>query len=171
MCLLALARPRLRPPCFVPPPPAPIETAGEFDVEEARLWGGNRSAALWAHRQTPANPTGDPYALVDLNNSIVNRLDAALVYAAAHATAGSGRWTEFRVAGSAVAVATAASATPPTPPTPPSGQTIAWAKVVLSGWSRGSAYVTSLQCSLFVSTGLPPLPLFYPARTVIHQLC
>ena len=32
------------------------------------------------------------------------------------------------------------------------------------------AYVTRLQYILFVSTGLPPRSLFYPARTVMHHL-
>lgn len=99
----------------------------EYNVEQARLWGGNLSAALWARRLTPCNPKGNPYSLVNATNSIMNRLDKALRFAADHYSAGSGKWARFL------------ATTPPSNATT-TGSTIAWSKVVLSGWSRGSAY-------------------------------
>ena len=98
----------------------------EYNVEQARLWGGNLSAALWAHRLTPSNPKGNPYSLVNATNSIMNRLDKALRFAADHGTAGSDKWARFLAAKPSNATSR--------------GSTIAWSKVVLSGWSRGSAY-------------------------------
>ena len=138
----------------------------EFDVEEARLFGGNRSAALWAHRLT------NPYALVNTSNSIMHRLESLLEYSTTHRAAGSAAWSAFLVnhhrreaapstgsdpgsgsgpgtgtgsgtgSGSGGGGGSGSKATAALLPNgePPSGSNIAWAKIVLSGWSRGSAY-------------------------------
>ena len=100
----------------------------EFNVEQERLWGGNLSAVLWQHRLTPANPTGNAYSLVNASNSIMNRLDKALRYAASHVSAGSSNWVDFLVPGASGGGVHS------------DGKTITWSKIVLSGWSRGSAY-------------------------------
>lgn len=99
-------------------------------MEEARLFGGNRSAALWAHRLT------NNYSLVDVNNSIMHRLSRLLIYAGNKAVGGSGGWARFlhrNLTTPGVANRTAEAPAP-------SGEDIQWEKVVLSGWSRGSAY-------------------------------
>ena len=100
----------------------------EFDVEEERLFGGNRSAALWKNR-------AKPWQLVDVPNSIMSRLELLLRFAADRNLTGSAGWGEFLAseAGPGQPETAAAAAAP-------SGQAIAWSKVVLSGWSRGSAY-------------------------------
>ena len=106
----------------------------EYNVEQARLWGGNLSAALWARRQTPNNPKGNPYSLVNATNSIMNRLDKALRFAAQHNIAGSDKWANF------LAAAKPTSSKSTSGNSSSCGATIAWSKLVLSGWSRGSAY-------------------------------
>ena len=115
----------------------------EFNIEQERLFGGNQSAVLWsvAHRNPP-----NAYALVNETNSITNRLDKALRYATAHSSAGSPRWSSFLVpsrdggSGEPAASEPDSTAAVPTAAAPSNGTTIAWSKLVLSGWSRGSAY-------------------------------
>lgn len=104
----------------------------EFDVEEERLFGGNRSAALWKHRDAQ-------WQLVDVPNSIMARVELLLRYAAAHQLTGSTGWATFLSDGHG------AGHPPPRDADrhakqAPSGHAIEWSKIVLSGWSRGSAY-------------------------------
>ena len=104
----------------------------EFDVEEARLFGGNRSAALWRSHLKP----GSQYQLVDGANSIMSRTELLLRYAAQHNVSGSGAWSSFLSAPSHERQGRRA----PKAPAAPSGGAMAWGKIVLAGWSRGSAY-------------------------------
>lgn len=101
----------------------------EFDVEEERLFGGNRSATLWQHR-------AQKYQLVNPANSIMSRIELLLKYAAKHQLTGSDHWASFLIAKDAVTTADPLSATA----SAPSGQGVNWTQIVLSGWSRGSAY-------------------------------
>jgi hypothetical protein len=98
----------------------------EFNVEEERLFGGNRSAALWKKR-------AEPYQLVDMPNSIMSRTELLLKFAATHALAGSQQWSSFLSSGKKAEPDAGA-------PVAPSGHAMDWGKIVLSGWSRGSAY-------------------------------
>ena len=98
----------------------------EYDVEEERLFGGNRSAVLWAKRS-------QPWQTVNPVNSIMSRTELLLRHAAAHSTASSAAWAGFlSTAGSRATAGQSRDA--------PSGQAMEWSKIVLSGWSRGSAY-------------------------------
>ena len=99
----------------------------EFDVEEERLFGGNRSAVLWKKRT-------EPNQLVDAANSIMSRTELLLKFAATHGLAGSKSWSAFLSSDSSVKTAVRGT------PVPPSGQAMKWSRIVLSGWSRGSAY-------------------------------
>lgn len=58
----------------------------------------------------------------------MNRLDKALRYAAGHASAGSAKWASFLAGGGGASGVHS------------DGKSIEWSRIVLSGWSRGSAY-------------------------------
>ena len=95
-------------------------------MEEERLFGGNRSAVLWKKR-------AQPYQLVNVANSIMSRTELLLRFAGERALAGSHSWVSFLSNGTAPARDSSV-------PVAPSGQAIDFSKIVLSGWSRGSAY-------------------------------
>ena len=69
--------------------------------------------------------------LVDPVNSIMSRTELLLRYAGAHSATGSAAWAGF-LSKSAGDIGAQHAA--------PSGQAMDWSKIVLSGWSRGSAY-------------------------------
>ena len=104
----------------------------EFNVEEERLFGGNRSAVLWKKRT-------EPYQLVDAPNSIMSRTELLLKFATMHGLAGSKNWSAFLSSNSSVKTAERGDGTL----VAPSGQAMDWSNIVLSGWSRGSAYVSA----------------------------
>ena len=93
--------------------------------------GGNRSAALWAKRDSP-------YQLVDPPNSIMSRTELLLRYAAKYNATGSGAWATF-LSSRVQATVTAAGArrgqhgSSAGGKVAPSGQAMDWSKIVLAG--------------------------------------
>ena len=93
--------------------------------------------------------------MVDAANSIMSRTQLLLSFAAAQRLGGSAAWRGFLRdpprehergpsarggRGEAARARGGAGRGGGAPPQAPSGQAMAWDKVVLSGWSRGSAY-------------------------------